>query len=200
MLTLFHAPRSRSTRIVWLLEELAAPYDLHHVTIRYIDGSGAGPDPANPHPDKKVPALLHDGVLVTESAAVATFLADLVPAAGLAPNVGDGDRGPYLAWMSWIECEFGPAVFQRLAAGAGAPAPEAFEQALRRLDHALAIGPYLLGKRFSAADVMLGGTLGWARNLLPSGGPIPAYLARLSERQAFGRAMANDAAPVDRAP
>jgi glutathione S-transferase len=200
MLTLFHAPRSRSTRIVWLLEELGTPYELHHVTIRYMDGSGAGPDPANPHPDRKVPALVHDGVLVTESAAVATFLADLVLAAELAPHVGDVDRGPYLTWISWIECEFGPAIFQRLAAGAGAPAPEAFEQALRRLDHALATGPYLLGERFSAADIMLGGTLGWARNLLPPDGPIPAYFARLSGRPAFGRAMANDAAPGDRAP
>lgn len=200
MLTLFHAPRSRSTRIVWLLEELGTPYKLHHVTIRYMDGSGDGPDPANPHPDKKVPALLHDGVLVTESAAVATFLADLVPAAGLAPRVSDIDRGPYLAWMSWIECEFGPAIFQRLAAGPGAPVPAAFEQALRRLDHALETGPYLLGERFSAADVMLGGTLGWARNLLPPDGPVPAYLARLSGRQAFGRAMANDTATGDRVP
>ena len=89
LLTLFHAPRSRSTRIVWLLEELGSPYELRYVTIRYMDNSGAGPDPANPHPDKKVPALLHDGVLVTESAAVATYLGDLMTAAGLAPHLGD---------------------------------------------------------------------------------------------------------------
>ena len=200
MLTLFHAPRSRSTRIVWLLEELGTPYELRYVTIRYMDGSGDGPDPANPHPDKKVPALLDDGALVTESAAVATYLADRVPAAGLAPPLGARDRGPYLTWISWIEGEFGPAIFQRLAAGANAPAPEAFERALQRLDHALSPGPFLLGERFSAADVMLGGTLGWARELLPSSGPIPAYLAGLASRQAFGRAMARDAAPGDSTP
>ncbi len=64
MLTLFHAPRSRSSRIIWLLEELGSPFQLRYVTIRYMDGSGDGPDPANPHPDKKVPALLDNGALV----------------------------------------------------------------------------------------------------------------------------------------
>jgi glutathione S-transferase len=199
MLTLFHAPRSRSTRIIWLLEELAAPFHLQHVTIRYMDGSGDGPDPANPHPDKKVPALLHDEALVTESAAVAIYLADLQSGAGLAPHVGDQDRGAYLTWISWIEGEFGPAIFQRLGAGADAPTPAAFEAALRRLNDTLAKGPYLLGDRFSAADVMLGGTLGWARHVLPTDGPISAYLTRLAERPAFARAMARDAAPVDQA-
>lgn len=197
MLTLFHAPRSRSTRIIWLLEELGAPFNLRYVTIRYRDGSGDGPDAANPHPDKKVPALLDDGELVTESAAVAVHLADLRLAAGLAPALGDRDRGAYLTWISWIEGEFGPAIFARLAAGPDAPAPAAFEAALRRLDDALAKGPFLLGECFSAADVMLGGTLSWAHDVLPEEGAIPAYMVRLAARPAFGRAMARDAAPLD---
>lgn len=195
MLMLFHAPRSRSTRIVWLLEELKAEYHLQHVTISYMDGSGAGPDSANPHPDKKVPALLHDSVLVTESAAVATYLADLHPEAELAPAVGDRDRGLYLTWISWIEGEFGPAIFARMTAGPDAPAPAAFEAAMQRLTRALAAGPYLLGERFSAADVMLGGTLGWANHVMPLDGMVAAYLARLTARSAFVRAMARDAAP-----
>lgn len=198
MLTLFHAPRSRSTRIIWLLEETGLPFQLRYVSIRYRDGSGDGPDAANPHPDKKVPALLHDDRLVTESAAVAIYLADLATEAGLAPAIGDHDRGAYLTWISWIEAEFGPAIFQRLAGGTDAPAPASFEAALRRLDEALTTGPFLLGARFSAADVMLGGTLGWARAILPTTGPIPAYLIRLAARPAFARAMARDAAP-DRA-
>lgn len=196
MLTLFHAPRSRSTRIIWLLEELGVPYDLRYVSIRYSDGRGGGPDAANPHPDKKVPALLHDGALVTESAAVATYLADLFAEAGLAPATGEPRRGAYLTWMSWIEGEFGPAVFARMTAPDGAEVP-AFAAALRRLDDALAAGPYLLGERFSAADVMLGGGLGWAAHLLPADGPIAAYLARLSERPAAARAMARDVAPAE---
>ena len=74
MLTLFHSPQSRSTRFLWLLEELGAEYEVEYVTIPRMDGSGA-PDPKNPHPEKKVPALLHDGHLVTESVAVALYLA-----------------------------------------------------------------------------------------------------------------------------
>ncbi|WP_333573978.1 glutathione S-transferase family protein [Sphingomonas sp.] len=192
MLTLFHAPRSRSTRILWLLEELGAPFHLHHVTISYMDGSGDGPDPANPHPDKKVPAILSDQELVTESAAIAIYLGDRHPDGGLSPCIGDPDRGAYLTWISWIEGEFGPAIFQRMGAGPDAAVPPSFEAALRRLDGALSQGPYLLGERFSVADVMLGGTLGWARHLLPAEGVITAYLTRLASRPAFSRAMARD--------
>ncbi|MBB3693325.1 glutathione S-transferase family protein [Sphingomonas sp. BK580] len=195
MLTLFHAPRSRSTRIIWLLEELGVPYQLRYVTIRYRDGSGEGPDAANPHPDKKVPALLDEQVLVTESAAVATFLADRASDGGLAPAIGDRDRGAYLTWLSWIEGEFGPAIGARLGAIEG-EIPPAFAAALTRIERALADGPWLLGARFSAADVMLGGTLGWAHQLMPNDGVIPAYLARLTERPAFQRAMARDAVPA----
>ncbi len=195
MLTLFHAPRSRSTRILWLLEELGAPFHLHHVTISYMDGSGDGPDPANPHPDKKVPAILSDQELVTESAAIAVYLGDLHPETGMAPRIEDRDRGAYLTWISWVEGEFGPAIFQRMAAGPDAAAPASFEAALQRLKGALSEGSYLLGERFSVADVMLGGTLAWARDLLPAEGEIPAYLARLASRPAFGRAMARDARP-----
>jgi glutathione S-transferase len=198
MLTLFHAPRSRSTRILWLLEELGMPYELRAVSIRYVDNSGAGPDPANPHPDKKVPALLHDGALVTESAAIAAYLADLAPEAALCPRIGDADRGPYLSWLSWIEGEFGPAMFERMAAGLDGPAP-AFAAAIGRIEAALAQGPYLLGARFSAADVMLGGALGWARDVLPQGGAAPGYLDRLAARPAFARGMARDGVPVAKA-
>ena len=67
MLTLYHAPQSRSSRFLWLLEEIGEPYTVEYVDIRRADGSGA-PDPRNPHPDGKVPALLHDGQLVTEAA------------------------------------------------------------------------------------------------------------------------------------
>ena len=195
MLTLFHAPRSRSTRFLWLLEELGLPHDVRYVSIRYADGSGDGPDPANPHPDRKVPALRHGDALVTESAAVATYLADLAPEAGLAPAIGAADRGAYLTWLSWIEGECGPAIASRFGVAPGDPEPAAFTAALRRIETALSRGPFLLGERFSAADVMLGGTLDWARQVLPADGTIAAYGARLAARPACVRAMARDAVP-----
>lgn len=195
MLTLFHAPRSRSTRLLWLLEELGLPHDVRYVSIRYNDGSGDGPDPANPHPDRKVPALQHDDALVTESAAVAMYLAELAPQAELAPAIGAADRGAFLTWLSWIEGECGPAIASRFCVAPGDPEPAAFTAALRRIEAALVRGPFLLGVRFSAADVMLGGALDWARPVIPAEGAIAAYSARLAARPAYVRAMARDAAP-----
>ena len=76
MLRLHHAPRSRSSRIVWLLEELGAECEIVYTNIARMDGSG-DEDPANPHPDKKVPALVHNGALITESSAIVLYLTDL---------------------------------------------------------------------------------------------------------------------------
>ena len=83
MLSLYHSPDSRSSRFIWLLEELGADYQLVYCSI--MRGTGVGErDPANPHPDKRVPALVHDGALVTESAAIALYLTDLMPDMDLA--------------------------------------------------------------------------------------------------------------------
>ena len=69
MITLYHCPRTRSSRIIWLLEEIGAPYTIAPVTIvRPMEGSG-DPDAHNPHPDKRVPALAHNGALLAESVA-----------------------------------------------------------------------------------------------------------------------------------
>ena len=107
MLTLFHAPQSRSSRIVWLLEELGVDYDIRYVDIfRSMTGSG-GRDAANPHPDGKVPALTHNDALVTESAAVALYLTDLFPEAGLGAAAGSAERAAYVTWLAWGR-EFSP--------------------------------------------------------------------------------------------
>ena len=109
MLTLYHAPQSRSSRILWLLEELGADYELVITDIPRQDGSGAA-DPRNPHPDKKVPALVHDGVLITESIAIIQYLADLYPKAGLAPPSAIRLRGPYLTWLAYYAGVVEPVV------------------------------------------------------------------------------------------
>ena len=92
MLTLYHAPKSRSFRTLWLLEELGTPYEVKRVSIRRGDGSGAR-DPENPHPLGKVPAIAHDGTLVYEPTAIALYLSDAFPASGLWPKIGEKDRG-----------------------------------------------------------------------------------------------------------
>src|SRR5271163_2491315 len=88
MLTLVHAPRSRSFGLLWLLEEVGEPYQIQYVSIRRADGSGAL-DPANPHPHGKVPVLKDGDAVIFEQSAIALYLADKFPQAKLGPGVAD---------------------------------------------------------------------------------------------------------------
>lgn len=196
MLTLYHAPQSRSSRIIWLLEELGADYEIRYTDIPRMDGSGR-PDPSNPHPDKKVPALVHDGVLVTESAAICLYLTDLHPQSGIGPVVGDPKRGPYLSWLAYYAGVIEPvAVIEFAGLGGNEGLARSFrgvKEMNQRVGDALAASPYLLGESFSAADLLLGSLGQWARHMLPAGDPVDGYLARLNARPALARAMKKDA-------
>lgn len=195
MLTLFHAPQSRSSRIVWLVEELGADVRIEYCAIAYRQGQKVGePDPRNPHPDGKVPALTHDGVVITESAAVALYLTDLFPEAGLGAPVGSRERGAYLTWLTWAVGELEPAMWARMMGQTetDAFARARYDAAMERLTEALWAGPWLMGERFTAVDVMIGATLGWGRQHLPDNAVFDAYEARLAERPAKHRADSRD--------
>ncbi|MFZ4531320.1 MAG: glutathione S-transferase family protein [Alsobacter sp.] len=196
-ITLFHAPMSRSTGVLVLLEELQAPHRLHLLDLK----AGTQRDPAflAVNPMGKVPAILHGDALVTEQAAVYLYLADQFPAAGLAPAIGDPLRGPYLRWMVFYGSCFEPAIVDR-AMKRDAPPPQMSpygdsDAVLATLERQLAAGPYLLGAHFSAADVLWGMALGWttAWKLVPETPAITAYLARINARPAMARAKARDA-------
>ena len=109
--TLFHAPNSRSTGARILAEELQAEHDLHILDLRA--GQQREPGYLAVNPMGKVPALLHDGVLVTEQAAVYLYLAELYPERGLVPPVGDPLRGSFLRWMVFYGSCFEPALTDR---------------------------------------------------------------------------------------
>jgi len=194
MLTLCHAPQSRSGRIVWLLEEIGADYDIRYVDIfRAMTLTGAR-DPANLHPDGKVPALLHDDALVTESAAIALYLTDLHPEADLGAAVGSPDRAAYVTWLAWTAGEMEPAFWSKIS-GAAETDPNAkarYDAAIARLMTALATGPYLMGDRFTAVDVMIASALAWGREYVPESALVDAYLERVLGRPANARAMAKD--------
>jgi glutathione S-transferase len=187
MITLYHAPRSRSSRFVWLLEELETPYELVQVSIKRRDGSG-GPDPRNPHPDKKVPALVHDGELVTESAAIALYLTDLFPGKRIGPPVGDRTRGAYLSWLAYYAGVMEPMIQLRLS-GQTSPEIDAMD---RRIVAALESAPYLLGPAFSAADLFLASVVQFSRAALPSSKLVDDHFARCSARTAFKRSLTKD--------
>lgn len=193
MLTLIHAPKSRSTRMIWLLEELGAEYVIQVVDIARRDGVGAK-DPANPHPDKRVPAIVDDGVVISESAAIALYLTDKFPANGIGPQVGDPLRGPYLTWLAYYAGVLEPTItahFEGRTATDAALKAE-YEALDNRLKSTLDAQPYLLGEQFSAADLMFASLLQFARQLLPPHAVYDAWLARLNARPALARAMAKD--------
>jgi glutathione S-transferase len=195
MLTLYHAPLSRSSRIVWLLEELGAAYALKITNIPRRDGSGA-PDPENPHPDKKVPVLVDGDVLVIESAAIVLYLTDKFPAAGVGPRIGDAKRGSYLSWLAYYAGVMEPVVTLELAGLADNPMVQrTFRDRTamnRHIMDALEAGPYLLGETFSGADILVASMGHFARTLLPPGAVVDSYLERCSARPALARAMAKD--------
>ena len=195
-LVLHHAPRSRSSRIIWLLEELGAPYEIALTDIPRLDGPGA-PDAKNPHPDKKVPALVDDGALVTESAAIVLYLTDKFPAAGLGPVVGDPLRGAYLSWLAYYAGVLEPVMTFEFA---GLTQNPILERTFRgraetdaRILSTLRAGPYVLGERFSGADLLLVSMGQFSRAMLPAGDRVDAYLARAAARPALARALARDA-------
>jgi glutathione S-transferase len=198
MLTLYHAPKSRSFRTLWLLEELGMPYEVRHVSIRRGDGSGAR-DPENPHPLGKVPAIVHDGTLVYESTAIALYLTDAFPAAGLGPKIGEKDRGAYVSWLAYYSGVFEPSLtakFLKLQHIYGTFGWGPFDEVVEHLTGTLESGPYFLGERFSAVDIMFGGSLPllMSRQVFPETEVFKSYVARITARPAFARAQAKDAA------
>ena len=192
MLTLFHAPRSRSTRFIWMLEELGAPYEIRKVDIfRSMINTGAR-DPENPHPHGQVPALLDDGVLITESSAIALYLTDKFPEAGLGPLVGDPLRGPYLSWLAYYAGVLEPAVTNLWKQRQDDQDKAQYQAMDERLSTTLKASPWLLGDKFSAADIMFVSLLQFARQAMPPHAVYDEWLARANARPALARAMAKD--------
>ena len=190
-LIFFHSPNTRSAGTRILLEELGAEYKLHALNMK--KGEQREPAYLAINPMGKVPALLHHGELICEQVAVFLYLADLFPAAGLAPAIGDPLRGPYLRWMTFYGSCYEPAVVDRSmkrepAAMATSPYGD-FDTMFKTLTDQLARGPYLLGEKFSAADVLWGTALTWTTmfGLAPETPVTRAYMDRVNARPAVAR-------------
>jgi glutathione S-transferase len=197
MITLYHRSQTRSTRFLFLLEELGAPYRVQLVTTRSRDGTGEI-DPANPHPHGKVPAISDDGAVVFESPAIALYLTDKFPQNRVGPLVGDPQRGAYLSWLAYYGSVFEPSImskFMKIEVPRGSAGWVAVEEMMPAVLARLSHGPYLLGDNFSAADVLYGTSFAlFARSeLLPKSALIDAYVERIVTRPAFARGMARDA-------
>lgn len=196
MLTLFHAPMSRSTRIVALIDEMGVrdKIDVRIVSIRRNDGPGAI-DPVNPHPEGKVPVLIHDGTMITESAAIILYLTDLFPNSGMAPLPGSALRGEYLTWLFWYGSVMEP-VLTLAAAGIDHPFMTAnirgVPEVTDRIAKALGDKPYLLGDTYSAADLLLHSPYAWFEDATPDIPAVRDWVLRCRSRPSAAKAMAAD--------
>jgi glutathione S-transferase len=197
MLTLFHSPESRSVTIMSLIEEMGIrdKINLRVVTIPRMDGSG-GRDPSNPHPEGKVPALVHDGVVITERAAIILQLTTLFPDSGLAPKIGTPEWGAFAAWLAWYQGVLEPVV---ILEGAGITHPwltaaiRDHKTAAERLRGALENGPWIMGETFSAVDILLHGPYAWFREATPDDPLIRDWVERCMARPASAKVRTDDA-------
>jgi glutathione S-transferase len=195
-LTLYHCPKTRGFHALWMLEEIGEPYEVKLVNIRDEIQSEAY---EGINPMRKVPALDVDHKLITESTAIAAWLADAYPGVGLAPAISDPERGDYLRWLFFCAACIEPAFIDK---GFGRETPHAtcgwgsVDSVLRTLETGLEGREYLVGERFSAADLMVGSTLNFLMTfkLLDQVEPFVSYVDRLTARDAFKRATEKDAA------
>ncbi|KAF0127510.1 MAG: glutathione S-transferase [Methylocystaceae bacterium] len=193
---LFYAPRTRASSVLTLLEELDVPYELRLLNFQL--GEQRKPEYLAVNPLGKVPAIVHNGALVTELGAIFIYLADAFPRKGLAPAIGDALRGPYLRWLVFYGSAFEPAIVDRSMKREPAPASRSsygdFDGVMALINAQLTQGPYLFGERFTAADILWGGALRWTVGfgLVPESAQIRAYVERVTSRPSFARVAQTD--------
>lgn len=203
MLQVYGCPKTRSNRVVWALEEVGAAYDYHKIDL--FAGEGRKPAYLALNPGGKVPALVDGDLILTESAAICTYIGDRFPASGLTPLVGSPERAQYNQWcffvMSELEQPLWTIAKHRFALPEKRRVPAVIETAQWEWGVAaqvLATGlrerEFLVGGQFTAADILTARTLAWARTFdMPCGhAPLDAYADRLLARPALARALARE--------
>ncbi|HEY0105402.1 MAG TPA: glutathione S-transferase family protein [Rhizomicrobium sp.] len=197
MITLYHAPRSRSSRIIWLLEELDVDYKIELVSIARQDGTGApAPDSyAAINPLKKVPAVKVFDEVVYESAAICLYLTDSHQKKEIGPLPGHNNRAEYVRWLFFYAAAVEPAAVARFS-GWDKEKPTGFgslDVMEKVISDQLEKTPYILGGEFSAADILFGSTLQYFKGtLFPARKHYDDYVARVAARPAYARAQAKD--------
>ena len=193
-----HAPMSRSNIVHWMFEELGVPYELDLLSLER--GDHKKPAYLAINPMGKVPAITHQGVTITEAAAICAYLADEFPAAKLAVPIGVPRRGLYLKWLFFGPSCLEQAIIDRIHDRPPAPSRASsygeYDTVMETLAQAVAKGPYLLGEHFTAADVVIGSGLQWGTFMkaVPERPEFTAYMERLRARPAAQRSFAKNQA------
>lgn len=207
-ITLYYSVASQSFTALWMLEELGIPYRLEERDIR--SKANERPDYLAINPMGQVPTLKIGPVIVSENPAICIYLADRYSYGTLAPRIDDPSRGAYLKWMVFTTAVLDPVVFLN-GAQISFPAERTghwggnwgtFDKVVKMMTDALERGPYLLGERFGAADVVLGAALSVRlfTKMLPAEPALMRYNERLAARPARRRAEAITWPPSQFAP
>lgn len=203
MIKVYGFPFTRSTRVVWALEEAGAEYDFSAIDL--TKGEHRKPEFLKVNPGGKVPVLIDGDLVLTESAAICTYIGEKFPSSELVPVRSD-DRAHYFQWcffaMSELETPlWNMAKFSRLLPEEHR-VPEAmdtcvweFHRAARILAQHMEGREYAIGNQFTAADILLGSTLNWARksNIALNSESLDSYAERMSIRPALLRARESEA-------
>jgi glutathione S-transferase len=199
MIRLYWCAQTRASRILWLLEELGEPFEVKEINLQDKHArADTGFKAASPM--GKVPAISDGEVNMADSAAIGLYLADRYTGAGLAPSIDDPLRGTYLYWMTYTPGVMEPAMAERFnnwEVNPGSSGWGNFDIMISTLQNGLANGPWLLGERFSAADVLVGSTVNFMKmfGILPQSRVLSDFLQRCLERPAYVRALAREPAP-----
>jgi glutathione S-transferase len=197
---LYWCPQTRALRGLWLLEEAGVPYTPVLANIREPQ-SITDPDFREASPMGKVPALVDGAVRIWDSGAISAYIADQYPQAQLAPPIGDPQRGAYLMWLMYTNAVIEPAMAEKASGAKPTPLRNgwgSFEQMLETLRKGVEKGPWVLGERFSAADVLLGMSCYYMRQfkMIQDEPLLFAYADRCAARPAFQRALAIESAAL----
>jgi glutathione S-transferase len=196
---LYWAPKTRSLRVLWLLEEIGAPYE--RVTLDMRAGAHRTADFHAINPMEKVPALQDGDACVAESGAIFAYLVEKFPDAALAPPLGDPLRARFWQWLFFASTNIEAAMtekFSQVAMPETSAGWGSADKVFNVIEEKLSSFPYILGINFSAADIMLASNLHFAITAFKLFSPRPTfdnYLERCRSRPAFVRAAAIDALP-----
>lgn len=205
MIKVFGFPQTRSRRITWMLEELGQDYEF--VLVDFNKGEHKSPAYLAINPAGKIPAMQDGKLILTESAAILTYLGDKFPDKGLVPTAGTAERGLFEQWCYFTLSELeqplwtmGKHLFS-LPEEHRVPqiiktAEWEFQRALALLEQGLGDKQYILGDNFSGADILLAHTLIWAINFKQAVDQInlQQYVQRMRDREALTRAIAKEEA------
>jgi len=208
MIILYSFPKTRGRRITWMMEELGEDYEFK--LIPFEKNGFKSEEFLKINPAGKVPAIQDGSLVLTESAAIISYLGDKFPDKGLIPAAGTAERGKYNQWSYFVLTELEQPLWtigkHQFALPEDKRVPEIFEtaawefqQALKLLEYGLADNNYILGNNFSAADILIGHTLNWGTNFgQPIGqNKLKDYQKRVNSRDALQRAISREESTLE---